>query len=402
MNPNLERLQPYPFERLHRLHAGVTPPAGLTPISLSIGEPRHPPPQFIKDAITANLAALGTYPTVLGSAGLREAAAGWLERRYRLPAASVDPQTMVLPVAGTREALYSFAQAVIDDSASARPLVAMPNPCYQIYEGAALLAGAEPYLLDTWATTGFKPDLASVPAAVWDRCQLLYLCSPGNPTGAVLSMDELKLAIELAHRHDFVIAADECYADIYLDQAAPPAGCLAAAAELGVDRYARVVVFHSLSKRSSVPGLRSGFVAGDPRLLERYRLYRTYHGCALPLYVQAASTLAWNDDAHAAANRALYAEKFAAVLPILAPHLAVEAPPAAFYLWPDIGRDDTVFARELYAAQNVIVLPGSYLGRPGPRGNPGRNRVRISLVAEVAECVAAAHRIRDYIEGSSP
>ena len=365
MNPHLGRLQPYPFERLHQLHAGVTPPAALAPISLSIGEPRHPAPQFIKDAITDNLAGLGSYPTVLGSAALRGAAARWLERRYGLKAGAVDAERMVLPVAGTREALYSFAQAVIDPSVGPAPLVAMPNPCYQIYEGAALLAGAEPYLLDTWPDTDFKPDLASVPAETWERCQLLYLCSPGNPTGAVMDIEELKFAIELAHRYDFVIAADECYADIYRDESAPPAGCLAAAAALGLDDFERVVVFHSLSKRSSVPGLRSGFVAGDAAILARYRLYRTYHGCALPTYVQAASTLAWNDDAHAATNRALYAAKFDAVLPILA-------------------------------------LPGSYLGRPGPRGNPGRHRVRISLVAEVAECVAAAHRIRDYLEGSSP
>ena len=402
MNPHLGRLQPYPFERLHQLHAGVTPPAALAPISLSIGEPRHPAPQFIKDAITDNLAGLGSYPTVLGSAALRGAAARWLERRYGLKAGAVDAERMVLPVAGTREALYSFAQAVIDPSVGPAPLVAMPNPCYQIYEGAALLAGAEPYLLDTWPDTDFKPDLASVPAETWERCQLLYLCSPGNPTGAVMDIEELKFAIELAHRYDFVIAADECYADIYRDESAPPAGCLAAAAALGLDDFERVVVFHSLSKRSSVPGLRSGFVAGDAAILARYRLYRTYHGCALPTYVQAASTLAWNDDAHAATNRALYAAKFDAVLPILAPLIDVSAPPAAFYLWPDVGRDDAGFARDLYATQNVIVLPGSYLGRPGPRGNPGRHRVRISLVAEVAECVAAAHRIRDYLEGSSP
>jgi len=399
LNPHLGLLQPYPFERLHQLHAGITPPA-LAPISLSIGEPRHAAPQFIKDAITANLSALGSYPTVLGSAALRGAAARWLERRFALRPGAVDAERMVLPVAGTREALYSFAQAVIDPGDGRSPLVAMPNPCYQIYEGAALLSGAEPYLLDTWSDTGFRPDLASVPAEVWERCQLLYLCSPGNPTGAVMDLEDLKFAIELAHRYDFVIAADECYADIYLDEASPPAGCLAAAAALGLDDFERLVVFHSLSKRSSVPGLRSGFVAGDAAILARYRLYRTYHGCALPLYVQAASTLAWNDDAHAAANRALYAAKFEAVLPILAPLMDVEAPPAAFYLWPDVGCDDTVFARELYAAQNVIVLPGSYLGRDGTRGNPGHKRVRISLVAELAECVTAAQRIREYIQGT--
>lgn len=400
MNPRLERLHAYPFERLRQLHAGTAPPAHLAPISLSIGEPRHEPPAFLIEALARGLGAtLGSYPTVQGTGELRAAAARWLERRYALPAGAVDETRMVLPVAGTREALYSFAQAVIDPTDTA-PLVAMPNPFYQIYEGAALLAGAEPYLLDTWPQSGYRVDLAAVPAGVWDRCSLLYLCSPGNPTGAVAPLEDLKLAVELAHRHDFVIAADECYADIYPPEGEPPPGMLGACRALGLTDFSRVVVFHSLSKRSSVPGLRSGFVAGDPALLARYQLYRTYHGCALPLYVQAASALAWNDDAHAAANRALYAAKFAAVVPILADRLEVATPPGAFYLWAGVA-DDLAFARGLQATQNVAVLPGTFLGREGPRGHPGRGRVRISLVAGLADCITAAHRIRQFVEESA-
>ena len=399
MNRRLAALQPYPFERLRALHAGVVP-AALPPISLSIGEPQHAPPPFVLDAMRDGLGALGTYPTVIGSADLRAAAAGWLARRFALPTHAVDPDTMVLPVAGTREALYSFAQAMIDAGTGRPPLVVMPNPCYQIYEGAALLAGAEPYYLDCRAENGFRPDLAAVPAEVWDRCQLLYLCSPGNPTGAVHPLAELKLAIELAHRHDFVIAADECYADIYADETKAPAGCLAAALALGLDRFERVVVFHSLSKRTSVPGMRSGFVAGDPALIAPYRLYRTYHGCALPGYVQAASTLAWNDDAHAADNRRLYAAKFQAVAARLADVLPVTVPAGAFYLWPDVSTDDTVFARELYRTQNVIVLPGTFLARNASGTNPGAGRIRISLVAPLADCVQAADRIFDFLGDS--
>lgn len=412
MNPRLARLHAYPFERLNRLKAAVTPPAALPHVALSIGEPKHPAPPFVLEALTSALATLGTYPAALGLPEFRASAAAWLDRRYALGGA-VDPETMVLPVNGTREALFAFVQAVVDPTrgdaagaavadsrASARggaPLVAMPNPFYQIYEGAALLAGAEPYYLDTTATNGYAPDLDAVPAEVWDRCQVLFLCTPGNPTGTVLGVDYLCRAIELADRHDFVIAADECYADIYLDESAPPPGFLAACVAAGRRGFERVVVFHSLSKRSSVPGLRSGFVAGDPAILARFRLYRTYHGCALPVHVQLASIAAWDDDAHAAANRALYRAKFDAVLPILQPVLDVERPPAGFYLWPDVGGDDERWTRELYGTQNVTVLPGSYLARDGHAGNPGRGRVRISLVAPVPECVTAAERIREFV-----
>ena len=305
---------------------------------------------------------------------------------------------MVLPVNGTREALFSFVQAVVSTAGAARPAVAMPNPFYQIYEGAALLAGAQPVFLNTTAEGRFQPDLDAVPAETWKRCQVLFLCSPGNPTGAVLSLEFLQYALELAERHDFIIASDECYAELYRDEHAPPPSLLQAALKSGRDRFERCVVFHSLSKRSSVPGLRSGFVAGDPAALKRYLLYRTYHGCAMPIPTQLASIAAWNDDAHAAANRALYREKFARVLPVLAPLLDVVEPDGGFYLWPDVQRDDETFTRELFATQNLTILPGSYLARDTPAGNPGRRRVRISLVASVDECVTAAQRIRSFLE----
>jgi N-succinyldiaminopimelate aminotransferase len=395
MHPGLAQLQPYPFERLAGLLAGVTPPAGRAPIALSIGEPRHAPPPFLVAALVGALDALGTYPATAGLPAFRLSAAAWLERRYGL-GGTLDADTMVLPVSGTREALFAFAQTVVDPGAG--QLVALPNPGYQIYEGAALLAGATPYYLDTTAASGFVPDLDAVPAEVWRRCALLYLCSPGNPTGQVTDAGYMARALELADRFDFVIAADECYADVYLDEASPPPGFLAACRSLGRAAFERVVVFHSLSKRSSVPGLRSGFVAGEPRLIERFRLYRTYHGCALPVHEQRASIAAWDDDAHASANRSLYRAKFDAVLPVLAPVLGVTRPPAGFYLWPTVGADDERFVRELYASENVLLLPGSYMARDGGHGNPGRGHVRISLVASLADCLEAAHRIRRYIE----
>jgi N-succinyldiaminopimelate aminotransferase len=395
MHPGLAHLQPYPFERLSQLFAGIRPPADRTPIALSIGEPRHAPPPLVLEALIGALDSLGTYPATAGLPEFRRSAAAWLERRYSLGGA-VDADSMVLPVNGTREALFSFAQAMIDPGA--RALVAMPNPCYQIYEGAALLAGAEPYYLDTTAVNGFVPDLASVPAETWARCALLYVCSPGNPTGAVLSRAFMAEALELAERFDFVIAADECYAEIYDDEQSPPPGFLEACVSAGRSRFERVVVFHSLSKRSSVPGLRSGFVAGDPALIERFRLYRTYHGCALPVHVQRASIAAWDDDAHVRANRALYRAKYDAVLPILAPVLATTRPAASFYLWPHVGDEDESFARALYEREALTVLPGRYLGREGPAGNPGRGRIRISLVPTLEACVDAAHRLRSFIE----
>ena len=396
MNPRLASLHPYPFERLRRLIADIEPPAELAPIALWIGEPRHAPPQFLIDALTAALGTLGQYPAARGLPELRMAAAGWLERRFSLPAGCVDPETMLLPVSGTREALFSFVQAVVDPAG--HPLVMMPNPFYQIYEGAALLAGAEPYYLDTLAENRYLPDLQSVPEEAWRRCQLLFLCSPGNPTGAVMNRGYLAEALALSERYGFVIAADECYADIYLEESSPSPGLLEVARSTGRSRFERCVAFHSLSKRSSVPGLRSGFVAGDPGILQQYLLYRTYHGAAMGTHVQVASTAAWNDDAHAATNRTLYREKFAQVIPVLEPVLQARTPAGAFYLWPEVRGDDEAFVRELYARKNVLVLPGSYLAREGRHGNPGRGRVRISLVASVADCVTAAHRIRELAE----
>ena len=399
MNPRLRRLHAYPFERLARLTAPTPPAATIRPIAMSIGEPRHEPPAMVLEALRANAHQLGTYPTTAGVAQLRGACAAWLERRFGLTAGSVDPATMVLPVNGTREALFAFVQAALD--ASREALVAMPNPFYQIYEGAALLAGGEPYFLDTTAANAFTPDLAAVPEALWRRCQVLFLCSPGNPTGKVFSRQYLQQALELAERYDFIVAADECYSEIYLDEACPPPGLLEAAQAAGRARFERCIVFHSLSKRSSVPGLRSGFVAGDPAIIAELLLYRTYHGCAMPVPTQLASLVAWQDDAHVVANRRLYREKFERVLPILAPVLPVEKPEGAFYLWSEVGADgdDERFTRELYATQGVLVLPGSYLARDGGQGNPGAGRVRISLVPGVAECIEAAERIRAYLEG---
>jgi N-succinyldiaminopimelate aminotransferase len=401
MNPRLERLHSYPFERLAKLKSGASPPAELPHIGMSIGEPRHSPPEFVLEVLRASLDQLGSYPATAGLPELRAACGRWLERRFRLGTGAVDADSMVLPVNGTREALFAFVQAVVDERAiggGAAPLVMMPNPFYQIYEGAALLAGAEPYMLDTTAATSYIPDLDAVPEALWRRCQVLFLCSPGNPTGAVLPLAYLRRALSLSDRYGFVIAADECYTEIYLDERAPPPGLLQACVAAGNDRFKRCVVFHSLSKRSSVPGLRSGFVAGDPEIMKRFLLYRTYHGSAMAVPTQLASVAAWQEDSHAAANRRQYQEKFAKVVPILAPVLPVEKPAGAFYLWPDVGGDDERFTRELFARKNLTVLPGSYLTRAGADGhNPGAARVRISLVASVAQCVEAAERIRDFL-----
>ena len=392
MNSLLGKLKDYTFERLRALLAGATPPNGLKHISMSIGEPRHAAPQLVLDAFSKNLETLGNYPATLGLPEFRRAVAHWLIRRFELPAAAINPDSMVLPVNGTREALFAFAQAVVDSRQSA--VVVMPNPFYQIYEGAALLAGAEPYFMAS--NSSLLPDLDSVPEEIWRRCQLLYLCSPANPTGAVASREYLVRAIELADRYDFVIASDECYSEIYLDESNPPPGLLSAAMLAGHSNFERCVVFHSLSKRSSVPGLRSGFVAGDPKVLKPFLLYRTYHGCAMPVHTQLASIPLWNDDAHVVENRSLYRQKFTAVVPMLRDALAVEPPDASFYLWPKVP-DDERFTRELFERKHVTILPGSYLARESEHGNPGRGRVRISLVASLDECVEAAERIREYV-----
>lgn len=394
MNPLLARLQPYPFERLRALLAGAVAPTSVPHIPMSIGEPKHAPPRVVLDAFTQNLETIGNYPATLGLPQFRAAVRDWLTRRFDLPPGSVDPESMILPVNGTREALFAFTQAMVDSTRA--PIVAMPNPFYQIYEGAALLAGADPYFLDQDEQHRFLPDLERVPESIWRRCQLLFLCSPGNPTGAVASIDYLRRAIELADRYNFVIASDECYSEIYFDEAHPPPGLLQAAIAAGHTSYERCVVFHSLSKRSSVPGLRSGFVAGDPNLIRPFLLYRTYHGCAMPVHTQLASIPAWNDDAHVVENRAMYREKFAKVLPILRDALPIDAPDASFYLWPKVG-DDERFTRELFERKHVTLLPGRYLARDTAHGNPGVGRVRISLVASVPQCVEAAERIRDYV-----
>ena len=395
MNPDLSKLQPYPFERLAELKAGAVPPADLAPIDLSIGEPKHPSPGFVVEEMITHLHGLARYPVTRGSIELRAAIGDWLTRRFALPRGSIDPERHVLPVNGTREALFAFAQSVVDRQAA--PLVVMPNPFYQIYEGAALLAGAEPWFLNTTAETGYSPDFSRVPEQVWQRCQLIYLCSPGNPAGAVIDQHSLADLIELADIHDFIIAADECYSEIYPDEHAPPAGLLSAAAAAGRSDYRRCVVFHSLSKRSNVPGLRSGFVAGDADIMARFLRYRTYHGCAMPPPTQAASIKAWNDETHVRTNRDLYREKFAAVVEILKPVLDVHAPEAGFYLWPRLPMADTEFARGLFEQQHVTVLPGSYLSREAHGRNPGAEHVRIALVAPVGECIEEAHRIRAFL-----
>ena len=389
MNPHLQQLHPYPFERLRQLFTDIVPPAGRAPISLSIGEPRHASPAFVLAEIAASLDRLSNYPTTAGIPQLRQAIASWLQRRFELPA--VDPDHQVLPVSGTREALFAFAQAVVSPGPDA--LVMSPNPFYQIYEGAALLAGATPHFINCTQDSGLLPDFASVSEQQWRQCQLLYLCSPGNPTGAVLSLAQLQQLIALAREYDFVIAGDECYSEIYFDEAAPPPGLLQACAAMGDGDYRNCVVFHSLSKRSNLPGMRSGFVAGDADILRAFALYRTYHGCAMPLHHQLGSIAAWNDEAHVIANRQLYRQKFASVLAEFDGKLAVAAPDAGFYLWPRLEASDTQFARRLYASENVIALPGSFLAREARGVNPGANHLRLALVAEPEQCVEAARRI---------
>ena len=391
MNPDLERLHPYPFEKLGALFAGVTP-ADKPPIALSIGEPQHPSPAFVQQALRDNTALLAKYPATAGLPELRQAIAGWLTRRFKLE--SVDADHQVLPVNGTREALFAFAQALLDRRRD--PLVLMPNPFYQIYEGAALLGGGEPVYLPCTQASGLQPDFDAVDEDVWRRTQLLFICTPGNPTGAVLTKAQLKALIQLADKYDFVIASDECYSEIYRDQAPP--GLLQACAELGRHDYRRCVVFHSLSKRSNLPGLRSGFVAGDAEVLAQFLRYRTYHGCAMPVHHQLASVAAWNDEAHVQDNRDFYNAKFDAVLDILGEPLKVSAPDAGFYLWPKTPVDDEPFARRLKAEENVTVLPGRYLSRAVDGRNPGKNRVRLALVAELDQCIEGARRIRALIE----
>ncbi len=396
MNPNLAQLHRYPFERLTALKQGIEPPVELKHIALSIGEPKHPTPPLITEAIVAHLGEIAVYPTTRGLDTLREAVATWLHRRFNLPK-TPDPATQILPVNGTREALFAFAQAAIDRTRDAR--VIMPNPFYQIYEGAALLAGGQPVYLPCGQDNGFIPDFDAVTDETWRSCQLLFLCSPGNPTGSVIPIKTLQRLIGLAQQHDFIIAADECYSEIFIDEDAPPPGLLQAAADMGIDDYSRCIVFHSLSKRSNAPGLRSGFIAGDAAIIDKFFSYRTYHGCAMPLHHQHASIAAWEDEGHVVDNRRLYRDKFIAVAQELGPVMPVQIPSASFYLWAKTPEPDTDFARGLFAQQNVTVLPGSYLSREIDGHNPGKGYIRMALVAPMDECVTAARRIRRYIEG---
>ncbi|KTT27933.1 succinyldiaminopimelate transaminase [Pseudacidovorax intermedius] len=395
MNPLLDRLQPYPFERLRQLFAGVTPNAAYSPISLGIGEPKHPTPPFIKQALIDGLDSLAGYPATAGDLKLRTAFTDWLQKRYGL---ALDPATQVLPVNGSREALFALAQTVVDGSRTPRPIVVSPNPFYQIYEGAALLAGADVWYAPSDPARNFAVDWDSVPAEVWQRTQLVYVCSPGNPTGAVMPLEEWRKLFALSDAHGFVIASDECYSEIYFRDE-PPLGGLEAAAKLGRD-FRRLIALTSLSKRSNVPGLRSGFVAGDAGIVKRFLLYRTYHGSAMSGSVAAASIAAWGDETHVVDNREQYRRKFATVTPILAPVLDVRLPDASFYLWAGVPAawkgDDAAFARALYAQYNVTVLPGSYLAREAQGSNPGRGRVRMALVADTAECAEAARRIAEF------
>ncbi|MAT93828.1 MAG: succinyldiaminopimelate transaminase [Halioglobus sp.] len=393
MNPRLDKLQPYPFARLQSLFDGVQAPPDKTPIRLSIGEPQHAPPPFVLDEMANSLPRLAQYPTTAGTAELRSACAQWLQRRFQ--PARVDAQSQVLPVNGTREALFAFAQAMVDPAADA--LVMSPNPFYQIYEGAALMAGATPRFINCEADSGL-PAFDQVSAAEWARCQLLYICTPGNPTGAVLSLQALQQLVRLAREYDFIIASDECYTEIYPHENDPPPGLLQACAAMGDDSYSHCVVFHSLSKRSNLPGLRSGFVAGDADVLAAFLQYRTYHGCAMPGHHQAASIAAWSDEAHVRANRDAYREKFSAVIAQLGDALPLQPPAAGFYLWPQTPVSDTQFARDLYASENVVVLPGRYLARECDGRNPGADRVRMALVAPLQECVEAAARIAAFLE----
>ncbi len=400
MNSHLKHLHPYPFERLNQLKAGAVPPAHLKHIPLSIGEPKHPSPEFVKQVMSNSIEKLAQYPTTKGGIELRQTIARWLEKRFNLGTDSIDPDQHVLPVTGTREALFAFTQAVVNNDMDA-PVVVSPNPFYQIYEGAAILAGAEPYYLDCVPEQGFIPDLTTVPEAIWQRCQLLQVCTPGNPTGAVMSIEQLQQAIALADKYDFIIASDECYSEVYFDEQTPPPGLLQACEQMGRSDYSRCVVFHSLSKRSNLPGLRSGFIAGDATILKDFLSYRTYHGCAMSLPVQDASAAAWNDEQHVVDNRTMYREKFAAVTDILADVLDFPQPHASFYLWPQTPIDDREFALGLFAQQNVTILPGQYLSRDSATGNPGKNRVRMALVASTEECIEAALRIRQYVQNLS-
>ena len=396
MNLGLKQLQPYPFEKLAVLTKDLEINPDRNRISLSIGEPKHPTPDFILQTLQENLFTAANYPTTKGTEALREAIANWIINRFNLTSNLMDPNTHIIPVNGTREALFAFAQCVID--ATEDSIVLMPNPFYQIYEGAALLAGAEPVYLNCVAENDFLPDFERVPETYWKRCRLLYLCSPGNPTGAVVNQSIYNRLFELSEQYQFIIAADECYSEIYFDEEKPPLGLLEAAKKAGKEDFKNCIVFHSLSKRSNVPGIRSGFVAGDAGLITQFLRYRTYHGCAMAPYTQQASIAAWNDEEHVTLNRKLYQEKFSRVVKLLEPVMKVEQPAASFYLWPETPICDKEFAKILLKQENVAVLPGSFLSRDVNNKNPGTNRIRIALVADMQECIEATKRIINTIE----
>ena len=409
MTPNLKNLHPYPFEKLAQLKHGIVPPANKSPIVLSIGEPTHTTPHFIAEALLTHLHGLSNYPTTKGILELRFAIANWISKRFQIPVRFINPETQVLPVSGTREALFSFAQCIVDPTTN--PVVMMPNPFYQIYEGATLLAGAEPYFLNTSEESNYLPDFDAVPELVWQRCQLIYICSPGNPSGSVISQAGHEKLINLAEKYNFIIASDECYTELYDDENQPPVGLLQTAYNMGNTSFKRCVVFHSLSKRSNAPGLRSGFVAGDADILNQYFQYRTYQGCAMPLPTQHASIVAWQDEQHVVENRRLYREKFAAFIAILADVCTIKKPLAGFYVWLKIPQpstspfdngglreiSDTDFVQQLFAQENVTILPGSFLSREFAGQNPGANHVRIALVAPLDDCIEAAHRIKNLL-----
>jgi N-succinyldiaminopimelate aminotransferase len=401
MNPRLALLHDYPFQKLARLFADIQAPADRTAIKWSVGEPKHPAPEIVLAAICEHLDKLSVYPSTKGLPALREAIAAWLSRRFQLDAVAIDPERHTLPVSGTREGLFSIAQAVTPAGGSKPPVVIMPNPFYQIYEGAALLAGAEPYYLNTTDDNDYRMDFSQIPVDVLDRTCLVYVCSPGNPAGAVMEPDDYRQLLALADKHDFVIASDECYSEIYFDEDRPPTGLLQVANDLGIKDYRRCLVFHSLSKRSNLPGLRSGFIAGDGELLVDYLKYRTYHGATMSNTTQQASIVAWDDETHVAENRALYRAKFDAVLEILGPAMGASQPDAGFYLWPRVPISDEDFARGLFERENVTVLPGSYLSRESQGINPGAQYVRMALVAPLDECIDAAQRIKRFMETNS-
>ena len=403
MNPRLGLLQPYPFERLRGLLAGIAPPPGVRPISLGLGEPQHPTPAFIKEALAGNLQGLARYPLTLGLPELRQAIARWIQRRHGV---AVDPEKEVIPVLGSKEALFAITQVVLDPAES-DALALCPNPFYQIYEGATLLAGAKPWFVNALAAKGLRPDWDAIPERVWKHARLLFACSPNNPNGRVMGFEEWKRLFDLSDRHGFVIVSDECYSELYFDEAKPPLGALAAARALGREGFPRLIVLGSLSKRSSAPGLRSGFAAGDRAILEKFALYRTYHGSAMSNPVQAASIAAWSDEAHVAENRRLYREKFASFFERVNPALALTMPDAGFYFWADIARaspghheagDDLAFTRELFGEAHVTVLPGSYISREAHGAVPGRGFVRMALVSALEETLEAADRIRSFVE----